>query len=677
MFTIDIDTGGTCTDGFFSKDGEFKTLKVLTTPHDLTVCLADCIKQGAKLFDVSLRDMLAATDVIRYSTTIGVNALITKTGSKIGLIVSKGYKDSLYADDPTQAEPVFSLVPKEMIDEVNEEIDDRGNIKTPLEEEDVLIRMQHLIDMGARAIVVSLRNSHINPVHEKKCKSLIKDQYPNFYLGSVRVFLASEISDQPGNFQRTNTIIVNGYIHDVLVKYLYKAEDDLRDNFCTHPLMVAHSHGGVARVAKTKAIDTYSSGPALGVIGAGSLGESYGFSNVITVDIGGTSLDLGLIRNGAYIYDLNPLINGFPVSVPMISTYSAPIASGSIAGLDGSKTLKVGPKSAGARPGPVCFDLGGMEPTVTDADVVLGFIDPDYFLGGRIRLNKAKAETVIKTRIADRLGIGVEEAAWRIREEMGKNTIREIRNFADSNGIGAEALSDFTLVIYGGAGPTHYADLIKELGFGHSIATPIASVFSAFGASTTDLLHSYSKFVSMDLLKDGRYFSEFESFNAIVRDLSDTAMRDIKGEGFSPDNGQYSLELRGGGALKGKRMMVDKLSMDNEADVKNLCSKFSEKGGPVSISSITLNARVPMPHVTTKISDLSGEKPDKALKTSRPVFWAPDLGYQDTPIYELDLLEPGNIVRGSAVVETKDTTYVIPDGMSLQVDKYFNLVMKR
>ena len=677
MFTIDIDTGGTCTDGFISRDGEFKTVKVLTTPHDLTVCLADCIKEGAKLFDVSVRDMLAATDVIRYSTTTGVNALITKTGSKIGLIVSKGYKDSLYADDPKEAEPVFSLVPKEMIDEVNEDIDDQGNITTPLDKEDVLRSMQRLIDMGARAIVVSLQNSHINPAHEKKCKSLIKDQYPNFYLGSVRVFLASEISDQPGDFQRTNTIVVNGYIHDVLVKFLYKAEDDLRDNFCAHPLMVAHSHGGVARVAKTKAIDTYSSGPALGVIGAGSLAEMYGFSNVITVDIGGTSLDLGLIRGGVPNYDLNPLISGFPVSVPMITTYSAPIASGSIARLDGSKNLKVGPKSAGARPGPVCFNLGGTEPTVTDADVILGFIDPDYFLGGKIRLNKEKAEAAIKTRIADRLGISVGEAAWMIKEKMEKSTIREILHFAGFYGISAEDLSDFTLVVYGGAGPTHYADFIKELGFGHSIATPIASVFSAFGASTTDLLHSYSKFVSMDLLKGSRYFSEYERFNTIVHNLLDTARRDISGEGFSPDSGRYSLELRAGGALEGKRVMVDHLSMENETDVKKLCSKFSEEGKPVSISAITLNARVPMPHVTAKPSELAGEKPDKALKTSRPVFWAPDPGYKDTPIYELDLLAPGNIVKGSAVVEGKDTTYVIPDGMSLQVDKYSNLVMKR
>ena len=231
MFTIDIDTGGTFTDGFFTKEGEFETAKVLTTPHDLTVCLADCIKEGARLFGISAREMLANTDVVRYSTTIGVNALITRTGSKIGLIVSKGYKDSLYATDRAQGEAVFTLISKDLIAEVDEVIDDKGNIGKPLDKNDVLAKMQHLIDMGARAIAVALRNSHANPAHEKLLKTIVKEQYPNYYLGSVRVFLASEISDQPGDSYRTNTVVVNGYIHDSLVKYLYKAEDELRANF--------------------------------------------------------------------------------------------------------------------------------------------------------------------------------------------------------------------------------------------------------------------------------------------------------------------------------------------------------------------------------------------------------------------------------------------------------------
>ena len=678
MFTIDIDTGGTCTDGFISRNGEFKTVKVLTTPHDLTVCFADCIKEGAKMFDISVRDMLAETDVIRYSTTTGVNAMITKSGSKIGLIVTKSYKNSLYADDPKDAETVFELVPKDFISEVNEVVDDEGNVTTPLNTDEVLSRMQYLIDMGARAIVISLRNSHLNPSHEKACKDIIKDQYPSFYLGSVRVFLASEVSDQPGAFARTNTVVANGYIHDVLVKYLYKAEDDLRANFCPHPLMVAHSHGGVARVAKTRAIDTYSSGPALGVIGAGSLGKKYGYPNVITVDIGGTSLDIGLIRDGAYHFDFNPVINDFPISIPMITTHSAPIASGSIGRLSASQKIMVGPKSAGAKPGPVCFDLGGMEPTVTDADVVLGFIDPDYFLGGRIKLNKKKAEQIIKMKIADRISVSVAEAAWMIREKMAGLTSQEILGFTASHGIRSEDLSQYTMVVYGGAGPTHYADFIKSLGFGHSIATPYASVFSAYGSSTTDLLHTYSKFVSLSFKKDHDNASAKETFNAVVNDLIESAQKDIRGEGFNPQKALYSLELKGAGRrnLDAKKIVFDKLAIESHQDVEHLCAAFDATVDRFAISSIIINARVPMPHVDVAAIALSDESPEKALKTSRPVFWKPDRDYEETPVYAMEKLLPGNLIQGPAVVEGKDTTYVVPEEMSLHIDPYANIVMK-
>ena len=676
MYTIDIDTGGTFTDGFFTREGEFKTAKVLTTPHDLTVCLADCIKEGAKLFGVSAREMLARADAVRYSTTVGVNTLITRTGSKIGLIVSKGYKDSLYAADPEQAEAVSTLIPKELIAEVEEAIDDEGNIGKPLDRNDVLAKMQHLIDMGARAITVSLRNSHVNAAHEKLLKAIIKEQYPNYYLGSVRVFLASEISDQPGDSCRTNTVVVNGYIHDSLVKYLYKAEDELRENFCLHPLMVAHSHGGVARVAKTRAIDTYSSGPALGVIGAGSLGKLYGFPNVITVDIGGTSLDLGLIQNGAHHYSPNPSIGGFSVSVPMITTYSAPIASGSIARVDAERNLSVGPQSAGARPGPACFDLGGMEPTITDADVVLGFIDPAYFLGGRIRLNKAKAEAVIKTKIADRLAVSTVEAAHLIRDEMGRRISEEVLRFAESHGIGAAGLSEFAVVIYGGAGPTHYSDFAKGLDFGCSVATPYASVFSAFGSSTTDLLHSYSKFVRMELRDGNGYFTDYDLFNGIVASLSEAARRDIRGEGFSPDNASYSLELIGGDNLKGAKVGFDRMYLRSEDDVAELCGSFRAGEGSVSISAIMLSARVPMPHLAAKTFETTAADPGKAMKGSRQVFWSPESGYQETPVYDRDLLVPGSKVPGPAVVEARDTTYVVPAGTSLRIDNYANAVMK-
>jgi N-methylhydantoinase A/acetophenone carboxylase len=360
----------------------------------------------------------------------------------------------------------------------------------------------------------------------------------------------------------------------------------------------------------------------------------------------------------------------------MITTHSAPIASGSIARIDALRKIHVGPQSAGARPGPACFDLGGTEPTVTDADVILGFIDPNYFLGGRIKLNKAKAEAVMKTRIADHLGVSVSEAACRVREEMGKMINKEIRQFLDLRGIREVDLSNFAIVVYGGAGPTHYGDFVSDLRFGHSLATPYASVFSAFGSSTTDVLHSYSKFMLIQLRKGNRYFSDYESFNGIVGNLTEAARRDIRGEGFSPDRASYSLELVGEGALKGVRINTEKLLLGSERDVKELCLKFAAKG-PISISAMTLNARVLMPHLTAKTFKMGGANPNKSMKASRQVFWSSESGYQNTPVYELELMVPGNVVIGPAVVDAKDTTYVIPAGMSLHMDKYSNTIMMK
>jgi N-methylhydantoinase A/acetophenone carboxylase len=291
-------------------------------------------------------------------------------------------------------------------------------------------------------------------------------------------------------------------------------------------------------------------------------------------------------------------------------------------------------------------------------------------------LNKAKAEAVMKMRIADRLGVSLSEAAWMVREEMGKIINREILLFTDSHRIRTGDLSNFAIVIYGGAGPTHYGDFVRDLRFGHSLATPYASVFSAFGSSTTDVLHSYSKFMLFGLRKGNRFFSDYESFNTIVGSLTEAARRDIRGEGFSPDHASYSLELVGEGALKGVRINTEKLLLGSEHDVKDLCMKFAAKG-PISISAMTLNARVPMPHLTAKTFKMGGANPARAMKASRQVFWSPASGYQDTPVYELELLIPGNVVKGPAVVDARDTTYVIPAGMALQMDKYSNAIMTK
>ena len=680
MFTIDIDTGGTFTDGFVTQDGELNTVKVLSTPHDLTVCFADCIREAAKQLNLPVTELLSNTAVVRYSSTIGVNTLITRTGAKIGLIVTKGSKDTIYAKDQKEAAPIFDLISRDMVIEVQEGVNDKGGITNSLNKDKVIESMQYLIDMGARAIAVSLKNSHLNPVHEKQIKKMIKEQYPNFYLGSVRVFLASEISDQPGDFYRTNAVVINGYIHDSLVRYLYKAEDELKVNLYKHSLMIAHSHGGVARVAKTRAIDTFSSGPVLGLLGAAKMGKLYQLEGVMTVDNGGTSLDLGLIRHGTLPYSYNPQISGLPVNVPMIYTVSRPLASGSIAHLDGSKNLQIGPQSAGARPGPACFNLGGLEPTVTDADVALGLLDPDYFLGGRVKLSKDRSISAIRTKIADPLKISVDEAAHLIRITAEKRIENEIREFLKRQGVQEFEQSHMALIVFGGAGPTHCCGFPDRLGFSQILISPYSSVFSAFGSSTTDLLHMYTKHVQITLCDGVNYLTEYDAFNQVVKENMEFAKRDIQGEGFSLDDAFFYLDLVGDNELGGVRITIKSPLIQSESDIQRICSEFRKAIGSqvkkVTVSTIVLNAVVPMPHFELKKHPLTSQDPTRALKAKRSVFWSPEFGPIATPIYERDRLLPGNLVVGPAIIEARDTTYVIPSDRSLSVDEFCNGIIK-
>jgi len=677
---IGVDTGGTFTDGFFTRNGDLRTVKVLTTPHDLTVCLADCIREGARQFGVSVQEMLADTDIVRYSTTVSVNTIIQKTGAKIGLLVSQGFKDSLYSLDTGAAEPIFSFIDKGMIDEVIEEIDNNGKIKKPVDTEDLIIKMQNLIDVGARAIVVSLNNSHMNPAHEQQVRAIIKEQSPSYFLGSIRVLLASDISDQPDAFSRTNAAAINGYIHDAMVRYLYRAEDDLKTNLYNRPLMVGHSHGGIARVAKTRAIDTYSSGPVLGVFGAELVGKVHGFTEIIAVDVGGTSLDIGIIRGGTHNYTLTPIISELPVSIPMIVTHSAGIGGCSIVKRNDSGGIEVGPRSAGASPGPACFDRGGMEPTVTDADVALGFIDPDNFLGGKVKLSQDKAIAAIKRRIADPLKITVEEAACLIKETTENNIQKELLQFLKDKGLEKNNLSEFALVAYGGGGPTRYAGFTKGLKFGQILTSPYASTFCAFGFSTTDLLHRYSKYLPLTLFDGVNYLQDFKKLNEAVAQLVSVARRDIEGEGFSADSADYYLEVIGDGDLADYNVKSAKIEMSSEEEVKELCAQFVKAGVPgkdrIVISTIILNAAVPMPHYELNSSSLAGEDPGGASRGERDVYWSNESGYLKTPIYGRELLVPGNRVIGPAVVEAVDTTYVIPANKSYYIGKYAHGVLE-
>ena len=307
QYTVDIDTGGTFTDGFFSYGDQFEVVKVDTTPHDLTVCFNNCINEGSKRFGFNnVSDFLRETKTIRLSSTVGTNSLIQRTGPKLGIIVTKGYEQSLYQNGHN---PILNyLIQPDLVVSIDEKVSEDGEIIKPVSEEDVKAATKKLLELGTRVIIVSLENAHVNNKNEKMVKKIIQDDFPKHYLGTKPIQLGSEISSRSDNAIRTNAAIVNAYLHRDMVKYLYKADEGLRQKGYTKPLLIAHANGGVARVAKTKALDTYNSGPAAGLMGTKYIGAMYGLDNIMSVDVGGTSTDVGLISGGELTFDTESVL---------------------------------------------------------------------------------------------------------------------------------------------------------------------------------------------------------------------------------------------------------------------------------------------------------------------------------------------------------------------------------
>ena len=670
-YTIDIDTGGTFTDGFFTCDGAVRYAKVPTTPHDLTVCLVHVIERGAELFGLRKEELLGATDVIRYSTTVGTNAIIQRSGPKLGVLVTKGNEAGLYGPADND---LLGFLADDMVIGLDEEMGPDGAVR-PLDEIAALQAIESLIDRGARTIVVSLKNASLDPAHEHQIKEAFQSEYQSHYLGMVPLLLSTDLSRRRDDYTRTATTIINAYLHRDMVKYLYRGDEELRRAWFERPLLITHSSGGTARVAKTTALNTFNSGPAAGMLGSAHIARLYDLPNLVSTDMGGTSLDIGFIVDGAYGYEIEPTVEGIPVYLPMIEVAAIGAGGGSIAWVDpGTREVEVGPQSAGAQPGPAAFDLGGMEPTVTDADIVLGFIDPDNFLGGGMKLNRDKAAQAIHDRIAAPLGLTVEEAALHIKQKVDSNIGLRIAHEIGAQGRKAE---DFALLAYGGAGPTHCCGYAQALGVGRIITFPYSAVFSAFGSSTADVVHTYThtELLTVYTKADGIRTTEAAKIDAIVEGLKAKAVHDIRGEGFSGDQVTFELDLivaAGSGAAQ--LVHAPGLHFAGELDLLAVCRAFLPEADEIVFDTFMLRVRGSVPHWEMQAEDDAGADAQQALKGERPVYWPG--GFQDTRVYGCDKLRAGNAVSGPAVVESDSTTYVLPRGAMLTLDRYRNGIIE-
>jgi N-methylhydantoinase A/oxoprolinase/acetone carboxylase beta subunit len=699
MNSIDIDVGGTFTDLVLNYDGRTVIKKVPTTPYDLSVCFTNVIDEGAQALGLRMETMLPGIDMIRYSTTIALNRLIERKGPRLGLITTEGHEDTTLIGrgaqwiDGTRVQERRNLsvqkkpdpiIPRELIVGVKERIDSGGRVIRPLDENDVREKVRYLVGKGARAFVVALLWGFLNPEHEKKVKEIIRSEFQDFHIGYMPVVLAGQVVGKLGEYERTMAAILDAYLQRSMQIELSTCWDKLRDKGYKRSLSMIQSSGGIAEVFKTTASRTFNSGPVSGLMGAHHMAKGLGFQNVVMADVGGTSFDVGLVvKDSVRSYDFRPVIDRWMVGITMIKTLSIGAGGGSIAWLNKllHNQLQVGPKSAGSMPGPVCFNRGGTEPTVTDADVVLGYINPQFYYGGKLNLNKEKATAAIREKIAKPLGMSVEEAAATIRKIVDGNMSSAIMKEVHLRGYSPE---EFILFVAGGAGATHVEGFRSDIP--KAVIFPFSPVFCAYGSSTMDIMHVYelSKRLTLMEPRTGVLTEDYRAFNGAVERLIEDARRDLTGDGLDPASANFILELDMlyGGQFHVKRALSPRLSIQSAADVTAICDAFEKEfseafspfvvnpEGGVFVDSFVLKAVVPTKKVALPKMALEGSDPGAAFKGERAAYWPDRKDFAATRTYAFEKLRPGNVIEGPSVVEGEYTTLVVPPGMKFTIDEH-------
>ena len=508
-----IDMGGTFTDGYFSDGERAVAAKVPTTHFDLTRSVMACLAEGAEAFGVSLEDFLSDVELFRLATTIGTNAVVTGTGDPVGLMVEAGAEKSLYGpSEPAPAVGVFVRA------------DHVVGVDPDAAAKEVLGLCRDLVQQGVRQTVLSLRAPHREA--ELGLRELVRDRYPVHYLRSMPLTLGWEAADVDDDGLRTNTAVLNAYLSRPMAKLLYRTEGILQQAGLTVPLLAARSDGTCSRMPRTTAISTYSSGPAAGLGLAAAEARRHGDAAVVGFDMGGTTLDLGLVREGAYEMDEAPEIRGVRVRLPVLGITSVGLGGSSIASLSNSGTVAVGPASAGAVPGPAAFGRGGTEPTLTDADVVLGLLADGQTLPGDIALDADRAAAALAP-LADGDPAAASRLVHGAAHAIAAAAVGEVLS-----GAGIDP-AEVTLYAFGGAGGLHAASVAELAGVGRVRSFAAGGVFSARGVAEAAIQQHYQSAVEPD-----------EDLAEVVRRLVARARLDLDAEHLRADEARCSVNLR-------------------------------------------------------------------------------------------------------------------------------------
>ena len=699
MKAIDIDVGGTFTDLVLTWGDRRVVAKAPTTPYDLSVGFLDVLNEGAAHLDLTLAEVLPQVEIVRYSTTVAMNRLLERKGPKLGLITTEGHEDAILIGrgaqwtDGTrigerrnlavQHKPA-PLIDRDMIVGVAERVDSAGTILRHLDSDDVRAKLRHLVDNGARAIAVSLLWSFANPTHERAVRSIIREEYKGFHVGYLPVVLSHEVVGKVGEYERTMTAVLDAYLQTSIKFELETTWDQLRANGYRGTFLLTHNTGGSGEIFKTTASRTFNGGPVAGLMGSFHIGKALGYRNVIASDVGGTSFDVGMVVDASVrSYEFRPIIDRWMVGISMLQTTTMGAGGGSIARINDllGGRLEVGPRSAGSYPGPVCYDLGGTEPTVTDADVVLGYIAPDGYFGGKMPLDRDKAVEAIRTKIADPLGVSVDEAAALIRRIVEQGMASAIKREVHLRGYHPE---DFALFAFGGGGPTHVAGYRADVPT--AVIFPQAPVFSALGSSVMDIMHVYEQSRRLPYMAPmtEQIVIDRDAFNEIVDGLVAKATIDLEAEGLGAGQAVFSVELDMlyGGQVQVKRVSSPVVRLEDENDARLVYEAFEKefseafsphvvnKPGGVYLDGIVVKATIVTEKLELPVHPLQSEDASAARSTRRSAYW-PELSARiDTDVYAFEAMQPGNVVAGPAIVQMEFSTIVVPPGQQLRIDQH-------
>ncbi len=682
---VGVDIGGTFTDCVvLGRGGRITATKAPSTPGDFAGGMIAAMRGAAGRLGLSFEQFCSEIAVLTHGTTVGTNALIQRKGARVGLITTRGHEDAIHimrgsrgvssrdiakvVHFPSSQKPV-PIVPKRLIEGVSERVDCFGEVVVPLNESEAETAIKRLVEAGVEAIGVCFLWSFKYPRHEQRVKEMIGKIAPNLF-----VSCSTDIAPKWGES-------LNAYIGPVMAKYLGNLDGQLKKSGYRQPLQITQCGGG--SVSVDRAIEspllTLDSGPVSGVTGSLYLGKVMDVPNIITTDMGGTSFDVGIIYGGQPAYSFVSNVAQYEYFLPKVDIQAIGSGGGSLARVDpAAKTLAVGPESAGADPGPVCYGKGGTIATVTDADVVLGTINPDNFLGGRIKLDRKKAVDSVQG-IASALGLSLMEAASGIARIAEFKMADMIRKTTVEKGFDPR---DFVLFAFGGAGPAHAGVFARELGVQKVIVPQkeIASTWCAFGAASADILHVYEQ---VDIQA-----SPFDAarVNASLEALEKRASEQMDRDGIAGARRhyQFSLDMRHRGQINEVEVMLPEKRVGGPlwgplhqrfyARYEQLYGSGSSYG-EARLEIVTLRLRATAATPRPKLSAtkrLSAKISPKAASGKRSIYWADLKKTAATPIYDGALLAPGNRIKGPAVIETTDTTVVVHPGRSLRVDAFGN-----